>query len=69
MVLGPIIAAASLVRMGSRRSGFRSCVLGISSPAACGILVSRPGIKPVSPVLAGRFLTLDHPANLSQFLN
>ena len=29
----------------------------LSCPAACGILVSRPGIEPVSSALAGRFLT------------
>ena len=29
----------------------------LSCPAECEILVPRPGIKPVSPKLAGRFLT------------
>ena len=32
---------------------------GPHCPAACGILVPRPGIKPVSPTLKGEFLTLD----------
>ena len=32
---------------------------GPRCPAACGILVPRPGIKPVSPTLKGEFLTLD----------
>ena len=31
--------------------------LGISCPAACGILVPWPGIEPVSPELKGKFLT------------
>ena len=29
----------------------------LSCPAECEILVPRPGIKPMSPKLAGRFLT------------
>ena len=32
-----------------------------SWPAACGILVLRPGIKPVSPALEGRLLTTRPP--------
>jgi len=28
---------------------------------ACGILVPRPGVKPASPALAGRFLTPGQP--------
>ena len=31
--------------------------LGLSCPVACGILVPRPGIEPLSPALEGRFLT------------
>ena len=34
---------------------------GISCPLACGILVPRPGIKPVSPSLEGRFFTTGPP--------
>ena len=34
---------------------------GRSCPAACGILVPRPGIEPESPVLEGRFLTTGLP--------
>ena len=30
---------------------------GLSCPGACGILVSQPGIKSVSPALEGSFLT------------
>ena len=32
----------------------------LSCPAACGILVPQLGIKLKSPVLEGRFLTMDH---------
>ena len=32
-----------------------------SCPTACGILVPRPGIKPMSPALAGRFPTTGPP--------
>ena len=32
-------------------------VCGLICPMACGIFVSRPGIKSMSPALAGRFLT------------
>ena len=34
---------------------------GLSCSAACGILVPRPGIKPTSPALQGRFLTTGPP--------
>ena len=34
---------------------------GLSCPAACGILVPRPGIEPASPALAGGFLTTGPP--------
>ena len=33
----------------------------LSCSAACGILVSQPGIEPVSPVLQGGFLTIGPP--------
>ena len=36
-------------------------VCGLSCLVACGILVPRPGIEPVSPVLQGRFLTTGPP--------
>ena len=32
-------------------------VHGLSCPAACGILVPRPGIEPTSPALKGEFFT------------
>ena len=36
-------------------------VRGLGCPAACGILVPRPGIEPVSPALEGGFLTTGPP--------
>ena len=44
-------------------------VHGLSCSKACGILISRPGIKPVSPVLVGGFLTTGPPekSHLSYF--
>ena len=42
---------------------------GLSCPAACGILVPRPGMEPVSPALEGRFLTTGPPGkSRAQFL-
>ena len=38
-----------------------SCVFRPPSSMAHGILVSRPGIKPVSPALQGEFLTIGLP--------
>ena len=40
----------------------------LSWPATCGILVLRPGIKPVSPILEGRLLTTRLPGK-SQDIN
>ena len=40
-------------------------MLGLSCPAACGILVLRPGIEPESPALEGGFLTTAPPENSS----
>ena len=34
---------------------------GFSFPGVCGILAPRPGIKPTSPALEGRFLTTRAP--------
>ena len=31
----------------------------LRSPAACGVVIPRTEIKPVSPALAGRFLTIE----------
>ena len=41
-------------------SGLAVVVHRLSCPAVCGILVPRPGIKPVFPALAHRFLTTDY---------
>ena len=35
--------------------------LGLGCPAACGVLIPRPGIKPASLALKGRFLTTGPP--------
>ena len=45
-----------LLNMGSRCSGFSSVAHGLSCSAACGNLPG-PGLEPVSPALAGGFLT------------
>ena len=44
--------------------GTRDPMLWLSCPAACGILVLWPGIKPMSPPLAGRFLNTGPPEKL-----
>ena len=41
--------------------GSVAVVHGLSCPWACGILVSGPGIEPMSPVLEGRFPTTGSP--------
>ena len=40
---------------------FLVVVPGLSCSAACGILVPRSGIEPMSPALQGRFLTTGPP--------
>ena len=65
-------AFLQLWRAGSRASELCSCgaqalslrhsssvvvACELSCPAACGILVPRPGIEPTSPALEGRFFT------------
>ena len=52
-----LIVVASLVGL----SGFSHCSSGLSCTVACGILVPRPGIEPVSPELAGGFSTTGPP--------
>ena len=42
---------------------------GLSCPAACGILVPRPGIEPVSPALEGGFLTTGPPGKSHVSIN
>ena len=51
---------------GSRGVGFKSC--GLSCPTICGILVPRSGMEPMSPALAGGFLTTGPPGKSSQVL-
>ena len=41
--------------------GFFVAPCGLSCPAACGLLVPRPGIKPTSPALEGGLLTTGRP--------
>ena len=41
---------------------------GLSCPAACGILVPRPGIEPASPALEGGFLTTGPPGKSPELL-
>ena len=45
----------------AERMGSVVAAHGLSCPAACGLLVSRPGIKCTSPALEGRFLTTGPP--------
>ena len=57
-----VAAARGLRSCGSwppERAGFSRC--GALCLAACGILVPRPGIEPMSPALAGGFLTTGLP--------
>ena len=42
-------------------------VRGLSSPMACGILVSRPATEPTSPALEGWFLTPGPPGKFQGF--
>ena len=50
--------AGSLVEV---RASSVVVVRGLSCPAACGILVPQPGIKPASPALEGGFFTTGPP--------
>ena len=54
---GPFTAAHGLSSYGA----WASVVAVLSCFAACGILVSRPGMEPASPALQGRFLTTGPP--------
>ena len=57
--MGSFVAARGLLSS----CGMGSVVVarGLSCPAACGILVPRPGIDPAPPALEGRFLTTGPP--------
>ena len=50
----PCFGAQALGSAGSAVAG-----RGLSCPVVCGILVSRPEIKPMPPALAGRFLATE----------
>ena len=39
-------------------------VYGLSCPVVCGIFVPQPGIKPVSPILAGAFFATGLPGEI-----
>ena len=62
---GVQLFSLSLWCAGSKVRGLRSWghsgslleACGLSCPAACGILVPRPGIEPASPALEGGFFT------------
>ena len=43
--------------------------LGLTCPAACGILVPLPEIKPVSPALEGGFFTTGPPGKSQNLLD
>ena len=63
---GILVAACRIFRcsmwgLSLRHVGALVVAHGLSCPAACGILVPRPGIEPVSPALEGRFLTTGPP--------
>ena len=61
---GLFVVACGLSSCGARAPeslGSVVVALGLSCPAACGILVSRSGIEPVSPALESRFLTTGPP--------
>ena len=62
MVVRRLIAVASLA-VGHRLQGTGSVVVvnKLSCPMECGVVVPRPGIAPVSPALAGEFLTTGPP--------
>ena len=52
----------TVLGLSCRCKGFSPVVAyRLSFPMACGILAPLPGIKPVSPVLEGRFLTTGPP--------
>ena len=46
---------------------FSSAVLGLSYPAACGILAPWPGMEPASPALEGRLSTMGPPGKSLEF--
>ena len=66
--------ASAVIILGLRSWNSQALEHGLSSygtwalfATACGILVLGPGIKPMSPALAGGFLTTGPPGKSSQF--
>ena len=48
-------------------SGSVVAVHGLSCPIACGIFMDGPRIEPMSPILAGEFLTTGSPGKSQRF--
>ena len=65
MARRPFVAACRLLSscgaQAPKRAGSVVVAHGLSCPVACGILVPRPGIEPVSPALQDGFLTTGPP--------
>ena len=55
------------IRSWLQHTGSFVATRGLSCPAACGILVPRPGIEPTSPTLEGGFLTTGSPGKSPWF--
>ena len=52
-----------------RRTSSVDVAHGLSCPAACGLLVPRPGIEPTSPAMEGAFFTTGPPGkSLKRFI-
>ena len=62
--MGSFVATCGLSSCGAQapeRVGSVVVACGLCCPAACGILVPRPGIEPASPAWEGGFLTTGPP--------
>ena len=67
---GSVVSAHGLSSCGAQALEHTGSVVvarKLSCPTACGILVSRPGIKPASPALKGGFLTTGPPGKSPQY--
>ena len=67
-----VVAARGLCSCGMwapERVGSVVAACGLRCPAACGILVPRPGIEPTSPVLEGGFLTTGPPGKSQHLIS
>ena len=73
MVHGLFVAARGLLSscgtQALERVGSGAAAHGLSCPVACGILVPRPGIEPLSPSLEGGFLTSGPPGKSLLFVD